>query len=159
MIKKKNLLVRPKKPFESFRIKEENLIVKKYGLKNKREVWKTLAKINYYRRRAKDLANSPQEEKEILFRKLKALGLRTNSIADVLDLKVENLLERRLPTIVVKKGIASTPKQARQMVVHKKILVDNKVMNAPSYIVKVDEEDKISQKESRPKAQNQEAPQ
>ncbi len=48
MIRKKNLYLRPQKPFESQRIKEENELVKKYGLKNKKEIWKTIAKVNYY---------------------------------------------------------------------------------------------------------------
>ena len=32
---------RPKKPFDSVRIKEENAVVSEYGLKNKREIWKS----------------------------------------------------------------------------------------------------------------------
>ena len=31
---------RPKKLFDRARIDEENVIVKKYGLKNKKEIWK-----------------------------------------------------------------------------------------------------------------------
>ena len=147
MIRKKNKYVKPKKAFEITRIKEENALVLKYGLKNKREIWKTLAKVNYYRGRAKDLAKLPLEEQEVLFNKLKALGLKTETTADVLDLKVENLLERRLPTVVVKKKIATTVKQARQLVTHKKILVDGKVVNSPSYLVAVSKEDSILIKE------------
>lgn len=153
MIRKKKKFVRPKKPFESFRITEENELVKKYGLKNKREIWKTLAKINYYRSRAKALARKSLEEQNVLFNKLKAVGLNVESTADVLDLKVEDLLERRLPTVVAKKGIAGTTKQARQMVVHKKILVDGKVVNSPGYIVPVSFEEsiKIKVKKKQPK--------
>ncbi len=149
MIRKKKQYLRPKKAFELFRIKEENVLLKKYGLKNKKEVWKTLAKINYFRRRAKDLASSLREEQEVLFRKLKALGLKAGSIADVLDLKIENLLERRLPTIVLKKKLASTAQQARQLVVHKKILIGEKIVDSPSYIVSVTEESSISIKEKK----------
>lgn len=149
MIRKSNKYSRPKKPFEYSRIQDENALRKRYGLKNKKEIWKTLAKINYFRRRAKELAKSPREEQEAFFRKLKALGLNTNSIADVLDLKVTDLLERRLPTVVVKRKLASTPNQARQFVVHKKVLVSNKLINVPSYIVRVDEEKSISIKQKR----------
>src|SRR3970282_1828259 len=104
MIRKKNKYSRPKKAFEISRIKEENVLLKKYALKKKLEVWKTIAKIDYYRRRAKALARSSLEEQEVLFNKLKALGLKADTITDVLALKVENLLDRRLPTIVFKKG-------------------------------------------------------
>ena len=152
MIKKKKLHSRPKKAFELARIKEENALVKKYGLKNKREVWKTLAKINYFRRRAKELVSSP-EEQSVFLNKLKILGLNTESTADVLGLKPENLLERRLPTIVAKKEMATTPQHARQLVVHKKVLIGGNTVSAPSYIVKTTEENDISLKASKkPKA-------
>jgi small subunit ribosomal protein S4 len=72
--------------------------------------------------------------------------LNVHSIADVLALKVENILERRLPTIAFKKGIAKTPQEARQMVVHKRIKIDNRVINSPSYLVSVTEEDLLTLK-------------
>ena len=151
MIRKKKRYLRPKKAYEKARIGEENKIMKRYALKNKREIWKVLAKINYYRSRAKALAKSPTGEQKILFSKLNARGIKVDSIADVLALKIENLLERRLPTIIVKKGLAKTTKQARQMVVHKNILIDGKVVNTPSYIMKVVEEDSISIKKKNAK--------
>lgn len=144
------------KPFEAVRIKEENVLVEKYGLKNKREVWKTLAKVNYFRRRAMELAKESREEQEAFFAKLKALGLNVSNTSDVLGLKVENLLDRRLPTIVAKKKIAHTVKEARQMVFHKRILVDNKIVNAPSYLVPVSQEDLISLKQKKVKEPKQE---
>lgn len=144
MIRKKKLFVRPKKAYESLRIKEENIILKKYGLKSKREIWKSLAKINYYRSRAKALAKSSLEEQKVLFSKLTALGIKVDSISDVLALKIENILERRITTIITKKEMAKTPQQARQMVVHKNILIDGKVVNSPSYIVPISEENLIS---------------
>ncbi len=126
------------------RINEENVLLTKYALKSKREVWKTLAKINYFRSRAKDLAKASNEEQQVLFGKLQKMGLNTHSISDVLALKIENLLERRLPTVVYKKGLAATPQQARQLVVHKKVLIDGKAVNIPSYLVAVDEEAQIT---------------
>lgn len=152
MKRKHKLYHRPKKAYEKARIKEENALLNKYGLKNKREIWKTIAKINYYRRRAKALVHSPQEEQDVFFAKLKKLGLKTSAIADVLDLKVENLLERRLPTILIKKGIAKTAREARQMVVHKHILIGSRIVNVPSYIVSVEEENKISIKPKKKRA-------
>ena len=146
MIRKKKRYSRPKKAYELSRIKEENDLLKKYALKNKLEVWKSIAKVDYFRRRAKALAKSSIEEQQVLFNKLKALGLNTNSIADVLALKITNLLERRLPTIVFKRQIAKTTKEARQMVAHKRILIDNKVINSPSYLVSVSEENLITLK-------------
>jgi len=151
MNRKRKLYVRPKKAYEKSRILEENIIVEKYGLKNKREVWRSQAKVDYFRRRAKSLAKSSAEEQQVFFGKLNAIGLNTNTIADALALNVEKLLERRLPTIVVKKGLATTQKQARQMVVHKKIFIDGRAIDSPSYLVKIDEENSISVKQSKPK--------
>jgi len=149
MIRKKKSYLKPRKAFEKSRIGEENALVKKYGLKNKREIWKTLAKVNYFRNRAKTLARLSIEEQEVLFNKLNAIGLKTESIADVLGLKVEDLLDRRLQTVVHKKKLANTSNQARQMVVHKKVLVVGRVVNSPSYIVPVKEENLITAKEKK----------
>ncbi|MBS3099097.1 30S ribosomal protein S4 [Candidatus Pacearchaeota archaeon] len=151
MMRKKKLYTRPRKPFEAVRIKEENKLLAKYGLKNKTEIWKTLAKVNYYRHRAKALAKKPLEEQEVLFNKLRALGLKIEGTADVLGLKIENLLERRLSTVVVHKKLANTPKQARQLIVHKNILIEDKVINSPSYLVSILEEEKIKIKKGNKK--------
>ncbi len=146
MIRKKKKYERPKKPFEKTRIEEENKLRQQYALKNKQEIWKTLARVNYMRDRAKALAKAPLEEQEVFFNKLRACGLKINSTADVLGLRIEDLLNRRLQTIVYKKGIANTIKHARQLVVHKKIIIDNRIVNAPSYLVPLAEEDVIAVK-------------
>lgn len=166
MIKKKKSYLKPKQIFESERIKEENELVKKYGLKNKREIWKALAKVNYYRGRAKAMANLPLEEQEILFAKLRYLGLEVKTTAEVLGLKVENLLDRRLASVVVKNKLATTAQQARQMIVHKRISIDGKIVNAPSFLVPVAMEKliklkvkkKAKPKKEEPKVEESEAP-
>jgi small subunit ribosomal protein S4 len=149
MIRKNKAYRKPMKPFETERIKEENVLKEKYGLKNKKEVWRAIAKVNYYRRRAKDMAKLPIEEQEVLFNKLRALGLQADGTADVLGMKVEDILERRLPTVVLRKKLANTASHARQMVVHKKILIDGRVVNSPSYLVPVSEESMISIKDKK----------
>jgi small subunit ribosomal protein S4 len=151
MKRKKKLYARPKTPFQSTRIQEENVLVAKYGLKNKKEVWKTLAKVNYFRKRAMALARGKDEEQKVFFGKLNGIGLKVESTADVLDLQVEDLLKRRLPTIVASKGVGNTVKHSRQLVVHKKVLVDGKVVNSPSFIVPVALEGKIKIKEKTKK--------
>jgi len=63
------------------------------------------------------------EEQEVLFNKLRAIRTKTSTIADVLGLKVENLLERRLQTIIAKKKNSEIQfRHARQLIVHKKNL-------------------------------------
>lgn len=139
---------RPKRPFEKSRIEEEAKIKKKFGLKNKKEIWKAEARIKSIREKAKRLISSEKDEKQALFDRLKKIGLNVNSIADVLSLSKEDYLNRRLQTLVLRKGLATTPRSARQLIVHKKILVNGNAVNSPSYIVPIDLEDKISLKES-----------
>ena len=148
MIRKHKNFARPRKAFEISRIKNEDQLVEKYGLKNKREIWKTIAKVGYFRHRAMDLAKVSVEEQKVLFSKLNALGLKVSSISDVLALTVENLLERRFQTIVYHKKLASTPRHARQLIAHKIVLIDGRVCNVPGYIVSVAEESKISLKKA-----------
>jgi small subunit ribosomal protein S4 len=138
---------RPKRPFDKVRIDEEKEIKKEFGLKNKKEIWKTEAKIKSVREKAKNLISANKEEQQLLFTKLKKRGFEVSSIADVLGLNKKDYLKRRLQTILVKNKLATTPKSARQLIVHKKVLVDGKIVNSPSYIVPVELENKISLKQ------------
>ena len=137
---------RPKRPYDKVRIDEEAIIKKEYGLKNKREIWKADARIKSMREKAKGLVKAPEEEKQKLFAKLNSLGLKVNSLAEVLSLDKNNYLERRLQTVLLRRGLVTTIKTARQLIAHKKVLVDGKVVNIPSYIVPVVLESKIKLK-------------
>jgi small subunit ribosomal protein S4 len=139
---------RPRKMFDSERIKEENSLVKKYGLKNKREIWKADAIVKRLRELAKKHITASNEEQEKFISRLTEKGfLKKNSrIDDVLDMKIENILDRRLQTIVMKKGFAKTIKEARQAIVHKRVLLNNHVVNIPSYNVNLKEESSVELK-------------
>jgi len=141
----------PTHPWQKDRLEEERQLLKQYGLKNKRELWKasTIArKIRFYVRylNAKKAAGvNVSKEEEKLKNKLVRLGLlnKTSDISEALNITVREILERRLQTIVFRKGLAKTIKQARQLVVHRHIIIGDKVIASPGYLVKVDEEDKI----------------
>lgn len=152
MKRKPNRYSRPRKPYESARIAEEAILIKKYGLKSKREIWKSLAKVAYFRTRAKNLITASLEEQKVFLNKLSKLGLKTNLIADALALGKEDIMKRRLQTIVFSKGHATTPNQARQLIAHRKVLIDGKAVNAPSYLVSVAEENLISLKKKEKKS-------
>lgn len=137
---------RPKRPFEKIRIEEEKKIKEEFGLKNKREIWKAETKIGLMRKKAKNLISSNPTEQKALFERLGKMGLKVKSIPDVLSLDKKDFLKRRLQTILVDKNLATTSKQARQLIVHKKVLVDGKIVNIPSYIVPVSLENKITLK-------------
>lgn len=149
MIRKHKNYSRPRKLYDSVRIAEENRLVQRYALKNKREIWKIEAKVKYYRVRAKQLITAPLASQQSFFAKLNALGLKTNSISDVLALTKENLLQRRLTSILVARGLARTPQEARQMVAHKRVRVGTGVVSSPSYLVRVDEESAVAVRPGR----------
>jgi len=142
MIRKKKKYRKPRRVFDKTRIEEENQLIEKYGLKNKKEIWKAEASIERIRSQAKKLITASQEEQEKLLDKLNKIGLKVKSIAEVLALNTEDWLRRRLQSILVSKNLAR-PKEARQAIVHKHVSIGGKIVNIPSYIVKTDEEDRI----------------
>jgi len=149
--RKRKLFNRPRQLFDRARMDEENVLVKRYGLKNKREIWKAKSAVSKLRRRAKALIGKEVEEQKIFFDKLNKMGFDVHDVSDVLALTEENLFERRLQTFLFKKKMARTVKQARQFIVHKNVLVDGKVVNIPSFIVTKELEGKISVKQKREK--------
>lgn len=149
MKRKHKTYSRPKRPFDKPRIEEEAGIMEEFGLKNKREIWKAEAKVKSIREKAKKLISSKPEEQQVLFNKLNKIGLKVNSISSVLSLDKQDYMRRRLQTIVVAKKLAATPKQARQLIVHKKVLVDGRVVDSPSYVVPVNLENKITLKDKK----------
>jgi small subunit ribosomal protein S4 len=142
---------RPKKIYNKTRIEEEKALKKEFGLKNKREIWKAEAKISSIREKAKKLISSDAEKQQSLFDSLGKIGLKVNSIGDVLTLDKRDYLKRRLQTILFMKKFVSTPKAARQLIAHKKVLINGDAINIPSYIVPVELENKISIRERKRK--------
>jgi small subunit ribosomal protein S4 len=147
--RKHNLYSRPKKLFEAARIESDNQIQKKYGLKSKTEIWKAAAKVSAFRTRAKKLiSNNGQESKEF-FNRLQNIGLDVKVTSDALALTTEAILDRRLQTFVFKKGLAKTILEARQLITHKNVVVDGRIVNIPSFNVSKNLENKISLKERK----------
>jgi len=142
--RKKNKFKRPRKMFDSARIQDENKIVLEYGLKNKKEIWKAESEVSKIRKRAKMLIPKTDEDRKAFFGKLNRLGLKVRNTADALALTKKDLLERRIQTIVFRKGIIGTAKGARQAIVHKKISVDGKIVNIPSFWINSSMENKIT---------------
>jgi small subunit ribosomal protein S4 len=140
----------PKHPWEKKRIEQENKLVREYGLKNKKEVWIAKTEVSKFRYLARGLVGLGTEERkekeDILLNKLRKLGLMKNggSLDEILSLKVEDLLNRRLQTQVWKKGLAITPVQARQFITHGHIGVAGRKITAPGMIVTTDIEEKIN---------------
>jgi small subunit ribosomal protein S4 len=120
-----------------------------YGLRNKRELWRAqteMARIRNQARALLALSTEARAEKEKrLLNYLLRIGLVKEgaTLDDILGLKVEDLLERRLQTIVMKRSGTKSPYQARQIVSHGHVSIGNRKVNIPGYIVKKDEETQI----------------
>ena len=56
------------------------------------------------------------------------------------------LLERRLDSVVFRMGFARTRREARQIVGHKHILVNGKLVNIPSYLIKAGDVIELTEK-------------
>jgi len=91
----------------------------------------------------------PEEEggkmKKQLLSRLNRLGIlpETAALDDVLDLAIEDILERRLQSLVFHKDFAKSVYQARQLIAHGHIAVGGKKVTSPSYLVLRDEEPHI----------------
>ncbi len=142
----------PLHPWKETRIKSERELMKKYGLKNHKEVWKAKTYLGKHREQARELlaklgTASPQAKKESdqLLLHLSSMGIVAMgaSLDDVLALDIESVLSRRLQTLVDLKGFSSTPYQARQLISHGHVAVSGKKVTVPSYMVPKNEETMI----------------
>ena len=147
---------KPRHPFQKERILEELEYLGKYGLRNKREYWKMRTMLGKWRNIARQSRTLSKERaievQQTLIKKLNRLGVIGSEaeFEDVLLLTTEDLLKRRLQTLVYEKGFASTIYQARQYITHGHIQVGSKKIDAPSYIVKREEEEFIGFTPSSP---------
>lgn len=140
----------PRHPWTEEALSENLRIIGGYGLRSKRELRRAEFMLRQIRRSARSYQGLTGEgrtrkERELLS-KLYRMGLvdKESSLDNVLSLTTSNLLERRLQTLVMKKGLANTLHHARQLIVHRKILVDGRAVSVPGYIVGRKEESDIS---------------
>src|SRR4030066_248879 len=150
----------PAHPWEGERIKAENELLMKYGLKNKRELWRAQSLIRSLRAQSRELqartrTGDPQakiETDQLLAKcgRLSLLPVEGATLNDVLTLGTENVLARRLQTMIYRKGFAYTPKQARQFIVHGHASIAGRKVTIPGYMVRRNEEEKIEYTASSP---------
>ena len=149
---KTKLYETPNHPFQGERIAGEHDLVARYGLKNKEELWRAQSELRSYRREARQLlgraagdADAAAAESEEFLTRLQKYGILDDEdgLDDILSLDVTDVLERRLQTVVYRKGYANTAKQARQFITHGHIEVDGRRVTAPSRKVSVAESDTV----------------
>ena len=142
----------PSHPWKAARIEEEHAIKAQHGLKNMREIWKAKSQLRRHRRQAMRLIGMVdtseghgKREMEDLLHSLNNKGLIQSdaTLDDILSLATEDILNRRLQAQVYYKGLATTMKQARQLVTHGLICIGNQKVTIPSYPVSRDEEEHI----------------
>ncbi len=140
----------PRFPWRTDTLQEELRLLGQYGLRNKHELWRHETTLSRFRGTARSLVGrSSQERKKMeeeLVARLKKLGIleETAVLDNVLDLTKEDILERRLQTIVFRKGLSKTIHQARQLITHGHVAVGNKRVTVPSYLVTKEEEKEIA---------------
>ena len=142
----------PFHPWKEDRIESERGLIKKYGLKNHKEVWKAKTYLGRYRHQARELlakigGKDPQvkKESEQLLLHLTRMSILPagSSLDDVLALETESVLSRRLQTLVFLKGFSSTTTQSRQLINHGHVAIGERKVTIPSYMVSKDEENDI----------------
>jgi small subunit ribosomal protein S4 len=143
----------PNHPFQGERIAGEHDLLGRYGLANKEELWRAQSELRSMRREARQLLGRTQGDPEAaaergqeFLARLKRYGILDDedSLDDILSLEINDVLERRLQTVVYRKGLANTPQQARQFISHGHITVEGARVTVPSKKVEVDEADTVA---------------
>jgi small subunit ribosomal protein S4 len=148
--KLKKQYTQPRKRWDKNRIERDKKLKLLYGLKNTKELRRFETLLRKKRSNAKKLLALPLEKRlareEELIKSLNNYGILPldAKLDDVLGLNIEDLLEKRLQTIVWRKDFAKTIKQSRQFITHGHIAIEGRKVDAPNYLVRTAELDKIN---------------
>lgn len=147
----------PSHPWQQARLEEEKPLMKDYGLKNKTELWKMHSIARTIALQAKTLIakrddSQSLKEKDLLVQRLIRFNLMREGdpIETALALSSKDILERRLQTQVLRKQLARSISQARQLITHKHIMVNKKTITSPAYLVSAEEENQLEYSENSP---------
>jgi len=152
----------PTHPWKKSRIEEEHALKEQFGLKKiggMKEIWKAKSKLRRWRQNAMKLIGRVDSttghfsrEKEDLVESLYRRGLLGDgaSLDDILQIDVELVLSRRLQSQVYYRGLASSMRQARQLVIHGHIGLGDQKMTVPSYIISRDDENILTYHHTSP---------
>jgi len=144
----------PAHPWNKTAIEEQRKVRKENGLKNRREILRVSSFLRKYKKLAKKLVGRQTEqgekEKQQIMGKLFRLGLLKPGaiLDDILGLQLNDIMDRRLQSIVYRKGFARTMSQARQFITHRHVLVGENEITTPTYLVSLEEEAQIRFKEN-----------
>merc|ERR1712080_806617 len=137
----------PRRPFEKERLDAELKLIGQYGLKNKREIWRVRLALAKLRATARTLLTKDEKDPQRIFegqalmRRMICYGILDEDkqrLDYVLGLKIENFMERRLQTLVFKRGLATSFHHARVLIRQRHIRVGRQIVNVPSFMVRVE---------------------
>ena len=137
---------KPRNPWQMDSLIQELQLLGTYGLRNKKELRRTNTELSRIRKQARQILAASEEVRSLEEPKLlnsvsrKGFVKKESSLDDILALEVENLLNRRLQSVVHKRGITRTMSQSRQLITHGHIQIGEKRVTIPSYIVEINEE-------------------
>lgn len=143
----------PSHPWVGTRIKAENALRRKYGLKNKKEIWNAAGKLRAWRTQARHLQarlqkleEQAQSERDLLIAKLTRMGLLSESatLDDILAMDLELLLARRFQSQVFLKGLSKTTRHARQLIAQGHMAIGGRKVTVPGYTLRRGEEEQIA---------------
>ncbi len=114
-----------------------------------KELWQVQSKISNIRRNIRLLlagtSKQAGNESDIVNKLVKqGIAKQGATLDDLLDLQETQFLERRLQSVVFRKGLAKSIKQARQLVVHGFIGIDGKKIDKPGFLVDANKEQSIA---------------
>src|SRR3989338_5535083 len=136
----------PAHPWNKQAIETEGILRKEYGLKKKKEIYIASSFLKKYKDIAKrliaDTSTQGAKEGQQMTAKLQRLGLLQTSakLDHVLSLELKDVLERRLQSLVCRKGLAKTMNQARQFITHRHVMIGDKEITSPAYLTSLQEE-------------------
>merc|ERR1739841_100607 len=142
----------PRRPFEKERLDAELKLIGQFGLKNKREIWRVRLALAKIRSTARTLLTKDEKDPSRIFegQALMCRMIRYGILEEdkqrldyVLSLTLENFMERRLQTLVFKRGLAKSIHHARVLIRQRHIRVGRQIVTVPSYMVRVESQPHI----------------